>query len=166
MTNYSQERKDAILKFLLPPYNMTISAVAKQENISTKNIYNWRRKAEAAGKPVPGNKTLAEDWSVETKLSVIIETATLTEAELSQYCREKGLYVEQVKRWKQEFLAGFLGDKQHQKDLLKQAKVDKLQIKELKKDLKYKEKALAETAALLVLRKKLNTLWQDESEDS
>ncbi|MCP4254547.1 MAG: IS3 family transposase, partial [Candidatus Scalindua sp.] len=47
---------------------------------------------------------------------------TLTEAELSQYCREKGLYVEQVKRWKQEFLAGFLGDKQHQKDLLKQAK--------------------------------------------
>jgi len=76
------------------------------------------------------------------------------------------LYVEQVKRWKQEFLAGFLGDKQYQKDLLKQAKVDKLQIKELKKDFKYKEKALAETAALLVLRKKLNTLWQDESEDS
>jgi hypothetical protein len=34
----------------------------------------------------------------------------------------------------------------------------------LKKDLRRKEKALAETAALLLLRKKLDALWEDDEE--
>ena len=47
-----------------------------------------------------------------------------------------------------------------------QSKADKAKIKSLKRELGYKEKALAETAALLVLRKKLNALWKDDNEES
>ena len=166
MSRYSQEHKDDILKLLLPPHNKTIVEVATLKNISTKTLYRWRDLARKSGQPVPGKTTTTEDWSAETKLAVIIETATLSESELSQYCREKGLFTEQVKRWKQDFLNGFLNKKEQQKDLLQQAKADKAEIKSLKQDLRYKEKALAETAALLVLRKKLNALWQDDSEDS
>lgn len=46
---------------------------------------------------MPGNKSTPEQWLAEAKFATVLETASLNEAELSEYCREKGLYVEQVK---------------------------------------------------------------------
>ncbi len=166
MTRYSSERKEVILKKLLPPHNMTVAEVARQEGISAQTLYNWRDKARKLGKPVPGKKSSTEDWSAETKLAVIVETASLSESEFSQYCREKGLHVEQVQRWKRECLQGFQSSEAQNKTIRQQAKTDKAEIKTLKKELRHKEKALAETAALLVLRKKLNALWEDDNEES
>ena len=165
MTHFSKERKEAVLKLLLPPHNLTVAQVSKQENISDKTLYNWRNRLKKAGQPVPGKTKSTDDWSVETKLAVIVETATFSESELSQYCREKGLFVEQIASWKQDFIQGYSGQKETKQQFIKQAKVDKVEIKQLKKELKYKEKALAETAALLVLRKKLSALWEDEDEE-
>lgn len=62
-------------------------------------------------------------------------------------------------------MQGFKSSKEQEAEAKKQAKADKLQIKELKKDLRLKEKALAETAALLVLRKKLRAFYGEEPED-
>jgi transposase-like protein len=166
MNHYSKERKEEILKYLLPPHNLTVAEISKQENISDKTLYNWRNRAKKAGQPVPGKTKTTEDWSVETKLAVIAETATFSESELSRYCREKGLFVEQIAKWKQDFIQGYWGQKETPQQLRQQAKVDKVEIKELKKELRYKDKALAETAALLVLRKKLNALWGEENEDN
>ena len=108
---------------------------------------------------MPGKTSSTEDWSAETKLAVIIETAALSESELSQYCREKGLYPEQLKRWREGCLAGFQTSKTQDQEARKQARIDKAEIKSLKKDLRIKEKALAEAAALLILRKKLKAFW-------
>lgn len=165
MTRYSEERKEAVLSKMLPPHNMTIAAISKEEGISTKTLYTWRDKAKQAGKPVPGKAT-PDNWSAETKLAVVIETTTMSGSQLNQYCREKGLFKEQVKQWKQDCLSGFQSSEAQKKDAKKQAKHDKAQIKSLKKDLRIKEKALAEATALLVLRKKLNALWEDESGES
>ena len=96
---------------------------------------------------------------------MIVETATLSESELGQYCREKGLFVEQVKRWKTDCLQGFSNKKEQEQKSRQQAKIDKAEIKTLKKELRIKENALAETAALLVLRKNLSALWQEEDGD-
>ena len=158
MARYSDERKAAILSKLLPPLNMTVVEVARLEGISDKTLYHWRTQAKQSGQPVPGKTTTTENWSSDAKLAVIIETAAMTESEISQYCREKGLYKEQIKRWKEDCLAGFKSSKEQEKLAIKQAKDDKHQIKLLKKELRRKEKALAETAALLVLRKKFNAL--------
>jgi putative transposase len=158
MTSITSERKEAILKKLLPPHNMTVAEVAKEEDISTKTLYNWRHQIKKSGKPVPGKTSSAEAWSAETKLAVIIETTPLSESELSKYCRETGLLVELVKDWKVRCLTGFQTSKDQELVARKQAKTDKAEIKSLKKELRRKEKALAETAALLVLRKKLNEL--------
>jgi hypothetical protein len=46
-----------------------------------------------------------------------------------------------------------------------QSKEDKKRIRQLEKELQRKEKALAETAALLVLRKKVQAIWGDKEED-
>lgn len=165
MTTYSVERKAAILKKLLPPQNLTVSEVAKQEGMSVSALYNWRSQARIKGIPVPGSKRTSEDWSAEAKLAVVIETSTMNEEELSQYCREKGLYPEQVKTWKQDCLEGFSVSPDRQRVAAHQAKSDKRQIKNLEKELRRKEKALAEAAALLVLRKKLDAFYQEDQED-
>ena len=164
MARYSSERKASILKKLLPPLNMTVAEVARQEGVALQTLYNWRDKAKKLGRPVPGKKLSTEDWSAGNKLAVVVETMPLSESELSQYCREKGLYPEQVKRWKEECLQGFQSSAATKKEWQRQAKADKFEIKTLKKELRIKEKALAETAALLVLRKKLNALWEDDEE--
>jgi hypothetical protein len=46
-----------------------------------------------------------------------------------------------------------------------QARADKKRIAELERELRRKDKALAETAAILVLRKKMNAFWGNDSED-
>lgn len=89
----------------------------------------------------------------------------MTESELNQYAREKGLFPEQIQSWRRECMQGFKSSKEREAEAKKQAKADKLEIKELKKDLRLKEKALAETAALLVLRKKLRAFYGEEPED-
>lgn len=164
MASYSAERKETILKKLLPPTNMTVTEVSQQEGVSAQTLYNWRYTAKKLGMPVPGKKTTTDNWSSDAKLAVVIETGALSAAELSQYCREKGLYPEQVQRWKQDCLQGFQSSEATGRELHRQSKSDKAEIKQLKKDLRRKEKALAETAALLVLRKKLNALWDDGEE--
>lgn len=40
-------------------------------------------------------------WSSQDKFMVVIETANLSEIEFSEYCREKGIYPEQVREWKE-----------------------------------------------------------------
>ncbi len=64
MKRISPERKTAALDKLLPPYNMTVTAVAQMEGISEATLYNWRNQAKAEGKPVPGadNRTVRYDW--------------------------------------------------------------------------------------------------------
>jgi len=150
----------------LPPQNMTVAEVASIEGISTKTLYHWRDKLRKEGQPVPGKTLTSDDWSAQAKLAVVIETAPLSETEISKYCRERGLFTEQVQRWKQECLVGFQSSVINTKMIKSQAKADKAEIKSLKRELRYKEKALAETAALLVLRKKLNALWEDDDEES
>lgn len=165
MARYSSERKEAILKKLLPPQNMTVAEVARQEAVAEQTLYNWRKQARLEGRPVPGRNKSSDDWSSEAKLAVVIETAVLSEAELSQYCREKGLFPEQVKAWKQECLDGFSASPERNRQALKQSKADKKRVRQLEKELHRKEKALAEAAALLVLRKKLNAFYGEDSED-
>lgn len=145
---------------------MTVSDVAEMEGISEATLYNWRKQAKHRGRAVPGPKPNNTDqWSAEAKLATVIETASLSEAQLHEYCREKGLFVEQVKSWKEASLAGFQSSEAQDKVLKQQSKADKLQIKKLEKELRRKEKALAETAALLVLRKKLDALWENNDAD-
>lgn len=165
MPHYSQERKEAILKKLLPPYSRSISDVAKEEGISESALYNWRKSLRDKGTVLPSNNITPEHWSAQTKLAVVAETFSMTENELSQYCREKGLYPEQIHQWRSECMHGFMSTKEQAAQAKKQAQSDKHEIKSLKKELRHKEKALAETAALLVLRKKLKAFYGEHDED-
>lgn len=165
MNRYSQERKDAIIRKMMPPLNTPISQLMKETGISDATLYTWRKQARNEGLVVPGDGKNAEDWSSEDKFAVVLETATLSEAELAEYCRKKGLYAEQIAGWKATCLSANKSKAQQEKQLQEQRRQDQKKIRQLEKELKRKEKALAETAALLVLRKKANAIWGDDQED-
>ena len=158
MTRYSFERKAAVLDKLLPPHNLSVPEVADLEGISQGCLYNWLKQARLEGRPVPGSrKSTPDEWSSQDKFAVILETAHLNALELSEYCRSKGLFPEQIERWKQAFIQGL---EQTKPDV--ETKESRKKIQKLEKEIRRKDKALAETAALLVLSKKLQALWAEE----
>ncbi len=165
MSRYSKERKDAVIQKMMPPLNTPISQLIKETGISDATLYTWRKQARKQGLTVPGDGKNPEDWSSEDKFAVVLETATLNEAELAEYCRKKGLYVEQIAAWKASCLSANKNQAQQKKQLQEQRSQDKKKIRQLEKELVRKEKALAETAALLVLRKKADAIWGDDQDD-
>jgi transposase len=159
------ERKEAILKKMLAPLNMSVAPLAREEGICQNTLYNWRKQLKPQGQIVPFSSQKPDDWSGEAKLAVVIETAPLSEIELSQYCREKGLLVEQVKAWRNACILGNTNQDKLKAVQNKQSRADKKCIKQLERELNRKDKALAEAAALLVLRKKLRAYYGEEDED-
>jgi len=99
MPRYSLERRQSVLGKLLAPQNRPVPQVAAAEGISEATLYNWLTQARRDGVPVPGSRSkTADDWSDEAKFAAVIETQPMNDSELSEYCRQKGLYPEQIPR--------------------------------------------------------------------
>jgi len=165
MPHYSPERKEAILQKMAPPHSLTVAELASQEGISPATLYNWRKAARGRGAVLPSNSAHSDKWSSEEKFRIVLETAPMTEAELSEYCRKHGLYPEQIEAWKAACAgANALSDEQSKQNR-QAAKAEKKRVKKLEAELRRKEKALAETAALLTLSKKAEAIWGPKDED-
>ena len=82
-----------------------------------------------------------------------METAPLNESERAEYCRRRGLYPQQITAWRRacESATDWAGERGRQR-----AAVDR-EVRSLQREPQRKEKALAETAALLTLSKKART---------
>ena len=159
--SYAHERREAIPKKMLPPTNKTIKELAEEEGISEATLYNWRKAARAEGRLLPDGDTTPAGWSAADKFAAVVETAALNEAERSAYCRERGLYPEQVQQWREACEQANDWDRAQGQRLKATRRADQERIKELERELRHKERALAETAALLVLRKKAQAIWGD-----
>ncbi len=153
---YPAERKEAILKKMAPPMNMTIPELAEQEGITATTLYNWRKQARARGQVLPSRSTQPDQWTSQEKFQIVLETAPMNEAEVSAYCRERGLYPEQVEAWRDACMNAN-DDAAAQAKQLRQAR--KAELRQLERELRRKDKALAETAALLALSKKAEAIW-------
>ncbi len=155
------ELKEQALMRLLPPYSWSLRQVADEIGTAHTTILNWRRQLEDEGLLMPRDNEDIE-WSAEQIFTFVLESALLSEHELAEYCREKGLYVDQIKKWKSSCVKANTPESVKSTKLAKEGRADRRRIKELEKELTRKEKALAETAALLVLREKYNALWEDQ----
>ena len=157
--NYSPELKESLLRRMLPPNNESISKIAREEGISEQTLRNWRDKARANGIAAP------DDWSTQDKFLIVVETASMNETELAEYARKKGLYVEQIKAWKDACMNANGGIAKEAARLNRELKDSEKERKKLERELQRKEKALAEAAALLVLSKKANAIWGDPEDE-
>jgi transposase len=162
---YSQEQKESIIKRMMPPNNESVSKITKEEGISDVTLYKWRRQARAAGGATPGNGQTSDKWSSQDKFLIVMETFAMNEIELAEYCRKKGLYREQIEAWKNVCLQANGQAFDQAKQLNGVLKEEQKRAKQLEKELQKKEKALAEAAALLLLRKKAQAIWGDDEEE-
>jgi len=142
------------------PNAQSVVDVSYETGISQSALYRW--KSDDQG--MTGKASTCSDakdperWDGQQKLAIIIETAGLNEHECSGYCREKGLYVEQIARWRAQAAEGC--NRRGSSSALQRQELRQLkqQAREAEKEIWYKEKALAETVALLVLKKSPGTL--------
>jgi len=159
---YSEERREATLRKLLPPENRPVSEVAAEEGISAPTLYAWRKQARAKGRLLPDHGRDPEGWTSRDKFSAVVETAAMGEVEVAEYCRQRGLYPEQIQRWRrscEHANARAEAVSRREGEVLRQ---ERKRSRELERELRRKEAALAETAALLTLRKKAAAIWGDE----
>ena len=161
--SYTKEFKDSVLRRL--EQNETVGSLSEELDISKSTIYQWVRTHNKKQKDFSINLKSRNNWTSEDKFHVVLETAPLSETELAEYCRRKGIYVDEVKAWRNQCIKANLDEKEDPKELKESLKAEKELNKELQKELRIKEKALAETAALLVLRKKANAILGDHEEE-
>ncbi|MCB5365033.1 transposase [Pusillimonas sp. CC-YST705] len=161
MPSYSAEFKEQVVRKLMPPHNQTVAALSRETGISEASLYNWKKQFRAKGFVVPKKSTHADQWDAKAKLAAVIQTAAMNEAERSQYCREHGLYPEQIDAWRDAFESTDMGASANKAELSAERKKSRA----LEKELHRKEKALAEAAALLTLSKKAQAIWGTNEDD-
>ncbi len=170
MTQYAAERKESVVRRMLESPDLPIRELSQETGISAWSLYDWRKKAMKEDQPVAGKSNPSGKHASSTKrtaaqkIAVVAETAAFNEAELAEYCRKKGFYPEEVRVWR-EAAEGAMNSALVPQKALREAKAAQTRrIKELERELRRKERALAETAALLTLRKKASAIW-GEGED-
>jgi len=162
MARYSAEFKEQVVRQLMAPDARSVAEVHRETGVSEPTLYAWRNQAREAGQAVAADPANPERWNAETKLAVVIETAGLNAQELGEYCRRKGLYAEQIERWRRAAVQGVAAQPERaQRQALAEARKRE---RRLAQELRRKDQALAEAAALLVLRKKAQALWGDGEE--
>jgi hypothetical protein len=142
---------------MLPPNNASIPELVRETAIPKDTLYGWRRSAQSGA--TRSQDTALEGLSSEERFNVVLETASLNELELGEYCRRKGLFPQQVQGWRETCRQAH-APRASQADRQK-AREQAKAIKALEAQLRRKDKALAEAAALLVLQKKVRAFWEE-----
>ena len=162
---YSPERKESVLRKMMPPHNRSIKQLAQEEGISEATLFNWRKQAREKGLLLPDGDSGPEGWLARDKFAAVLETATFNEIDLAEYCRKKGIYPEQLSQWRKACERANDWERECSRRLKTEKKADRQRIQQLERELRRKEKALAETAALLVLQKKAQAIWGDSEDE-
>jgi transposase len=168
MRRYSEAVKADVRRRMSPPQRQSVAQISAELGIHVVTLYNWRKAWRLQGEVVPASEKDPEGWGATDKFTVVLETAGLNATELSAYCRERGLYPEQVERWRQA--SQDANEKpvltlKEQKEVERLRAQDQKEIKRLKQELRRKEKALAEAAALLIASKKIQAFWGEDGDD-
>jgi transposase-like protein len=165
MSKYPEERRAAALAKLIPASNRTVAEVAAEEGVSTATIYNWRKQARDRGHCLPDlDADGPEGWTAKDKFAAVLETAAMNAHERAEYCRQRGLYPEQIMAWRASCEQANDWSAREEQRRSQDARESKKQIKALERELRRKNAALAETAALLTLSKKARAIWGEDED--
>ena len=156
---YSAAFKNRVLQKMLAPNAPSAYVLARELGVSQVTLLRWRARARTLPAMTDSEP---KQWSLQEKLRVVVAASQLSDKELGAFLRREGLHEEQLEEWR-EAVETALGNapKRNPKN-----GADARRIKELEKELRRKDKALAETAALLVLAKKVEALWGDVDDDT
>ena len=151
MARHAQAFKDRVVARLLAPEVLPVAEAARQYGVSVATLERWRSAAL-------GEAASASMWSAAARLEAVIATASLDENSKSAWCRQHGVFPSELDKWRRSAVTA-LADPAGELPSPKQIREDRKRIKTLERELHRKDKALAETAALLVLAKKLSAIY-------
>jgi transposase-like protein len=174
---YTTKMKNRLIQRMVGPNPMSGAALARETGVSQATLSRWKQHAGRVGsvnaKDRPhstSSRKSTKQWTAEEKLAVVMEAAGVPPEELGAFVRRKGLHLEQLERWRATVTEGAQQALEEKVGRRKQAKrgptPEQKRILELERQLRRKEKALAEAAALLVLKKKYESLFADEEDDT
>ena len=149
---YPKEMKDAVVSRILSREE-TLSDICRETGININTLYRWRDAAQKTGLSATTKYKNADKWSSQDKFIVVLETANLSEIEFSEYCRERGIYPEQVKEWKEACMNANDNSKVSQAKASKELQEERRAKEKLEKELARKEKALASVRELITAGK-------------
>ena len=165
MSSYSTEYKSAIVNKLLGPKPPSIAELSKKVGIPQPTLYSWLKIAKSS-EPlgIPKRVKRVANWTKKEKLKALLDTANMSEEQLNAFCRKNGLFAAQLEEWTTELTDELEGKGASQQ---KSAKIKALEteLNQLKKELKRKDKALAEASAVLFLKKKAQELWGEPEDE-
>ena len=173
---YSDIFKRQMIQKMTGTNPISATALSKLVDVPQTTLSKWLRQAGIEPSyDFPNNSTnfktrlpmspkRPDDWSPEEKLKAVLEADSLADEQLGAFLRHKGLHETHLQQWRNQMLHGL--DKQSQSKKSKHKTSETKQLRELEKELRRKDKALAETAALLVLKKKVQQIWGDEDENT
>jgi transposase len=151
VARYGQAFKDRAVARLLPPESAALEVVSREIGIAMDTLKRWH--TDALSKPVRGRA-----WTAGARLDAVITTAAMSEADKGAWCREHGVYPADLALWRASCTTA-LSEPEEARASPQATRQDRKRIKELERDLLRKNTALAETAALLVLSKKLEAIF-------
>ena len=157
MARFGQAFKDKAVARLLPPESASLDVVVREEGIGAATLQRWQNDAQS--RPARGRA-----WTAAARLEAVITTAALGEADKSAWCRERGLYPAELDKWRASCTSA-LADPEDARASPQATRHDKRRIKELERNLLRKDRALAETAALLVLSKKVAAIFSSGEDE-
>ena len=159
---YPEKFKSKMVQKLTAPGAPSASVLSEEIGVPQPTLSRWVREAGRVGGMAKdtrrGARKRPQDWTAEEKLEAVIEAASLTDEELGVYLRRRGLHSTHLTQWREQCVAGVKARRS------KKASPEAKRIRELERELQRKDKALAETAALLVLKKKVQAIWGDEDD--
>jgi transposase-like protein len=152
---YTPEFKEHALRCVLSRSGSTIKNIAADLNMMSSTLKGWMKEQRKA---VSTPKTAAH-FTADERLTALHQTFSLSPEALNAWCRERGLFASQLQQWRKDFIASSV-EVSAQANAVELRKLKVLHAN-VERDLRRKDQALAETAALLVLQKKFQALFSD-----
>ena len=153
--------KEAIIQKALTRGDKSLAEVASANNISTVTLRRWVRDSKLP--PKDGHKQVDGIISKGERFKHLKATFGQGGVVIGAYCRRHGLYPHQLTQWDAEFMTNSTPISKPQQNA--EIKALKAEINGLKKTILRKDKVLAETMALLILKKKAAQIWGESEDD-
>ena len=162
---YSKELKDKVRKELIelleydPAPSGSLQKIAAAHSIPITTVYSWNSDLKRTAKSLGSGK--GDYRSSVAKFHAVVATAKMSEIELGEYLRSNGIMREDLDSWRKACEQANEAQAERARLQMSELAKEKAKVKALSAELHRKEKALAEAAALLVLRKKADAIWGD-----
>lgn len=139
-------------------------AIARELGVATVTLRSWVAKSANGSGTMKKNHfgPKSKNRSLDEKFSLVLEAAALKESELGDFLRRHGLHNIELDQWKKELSERLQGPSRA--DRSEENKLKFANIR-LEKEVRRKDKALAEVSALIILQKKVSALLGTGEED-